>query len=358
MPKIVSVIGARPQFIKSAALSRSLRRHILEVSVHTGQHYDSEMSDVFFGELAIPHPDYNLGIGSESHGVQTARMLIGIEQILQTEQPDAVLVYGDTNSTLAGALAASKLCIPIMHVEAGLRSFNRAMPEEINRVLTDQLSTLLFAPSAVAVAHLRNEGITKGVREVGDIMLDVLTASVPLAVARSKVLDSLGLRRQSYYLCTIHRAENTDDRETLSRIFEGLRTLDRPVVMPLHPRTSKMLETWSIPTDGALRCIGPVGYLDMVSLQHSALAILTDSGGVQKEAYYVGVPCVTIRNETEWVETVETGWNVLCAAEAEAIRGAAIAQARFQGPRPPLYGSGRTSEEITRIVVEEIDAVN
>jgi len=351
MQTLVTVIGARPQFIKAAPLSRCLRGRLREVLVHTGQHYDAGMSDIFFDELAIPQPDYNLGIGSDSHGAQTGRMLAEIERVLDIEKPSQVLVYGDTNSTLAGALAAAKLHIPVIHVEAGLRSFNRDMPEEINRVLTDRLSTTLFAPSDVAVRNLRDEGIRDGVHEVGDIMLDAVNANVARAAECSRILAALGLSKKSYYLCTIHRAENTDDPVTLRAIFDGLASLDRDAIVPLHPRTARKLAESGIAPRGAVRAVDPVGYLDMLALQSSAAAILTDSGGVQKEAYYCGVPCVTIRRETEWVETVGTGWNVLCSADAETIRRAAAAQAQFDGPRPPLYGDGRASARISEIIV-------
>jgi UDP-N-acetylglucosamine 2-epimerase len=277
-------------------------------------------------------------------------MLMEIERVLNTEKPDAVLVYGDTNSTLAGALAAAKLHIPVAHVEAGLRSFNRAMPEEINRVVTDHLSAMLFAPSSVSVSQLADEGIRSGVHLVGDIMLDALLANAAVARQRSKILSNVGLSENAYCVCTIHRAENTDDEPRLRQIFEGLAQLDRPAVVPLHPRTKKMLESASIVPAPKVRTIAPLGYLDMLELQRCAAAVLTDSGGVQKEAYYLGVPCVTLRNETEWVETVASGWNVLCDADASSIRGAAIKQASFDGPRPPLYGEGGAAGRIGDIL--------
>jgi UDP-GlcNAc3NAcA epimerase len=352
MPRQVTIVGARPQFIKAAPLTRILRPPIKEVLVHTGQHYDSGMSDVFFDELRLKRPEYHLGISGGLHGEQTGRMLIEIERVLAAEKPDAVLVYGDTNSTLAGALAAAKLHIPVAHVEAGLRSFNRAMPEEINRVVTDHLATTLFAPSPVAVSQLANEGIRDGVHLVGDIMLDALLANAAAAREQSHVLEQLGVTEKGYYLCTIHRAENTDDEQRLRQIFEGLATLERPAVIPLHPRTKKMLEEASITPGGAVKALPPLGYFDMLELQRCAAAVLTDSGGVQKEAYYLGVPCVTLRNETEWVETIESGWNVLCNADAASIRDSAMAQASFNGPRPPLYGEGGAAEKIEAILTK------
>jgi UDP-N-acetylglucosamine 2-epimerase len=347
---LLTIVGARPQFIKLAPVSRALRQSgIREIIVHTGQHYDHGMSAIFFDELGIPEPDFNLGVGSGNHGHQTGEMLKKIEDVLLAEKPEWVVVYGDTNSTLAGALAASKLHVPVAHVEAGLRSFNRRMPEEINRVLTDHVSTLLFCPTETAVRNLAAEGITQGVHLVGDVMLDALLDSTERARERSTIFDRLGLVEKKYLLATVHRAENTDDPARLRGIMTALTQLaDRePVVFPVHPRTRKALEklgfdttppspremasspispgpsTVHRPPSSVLRpptseiglfFIAPLGYLDLVRLSASARVILTDSGGLQKEACWLGVPCVTLRDETEWVETVEKGWNILAGA--------------------------------------------
>ncbi|MBU1694866.1 MAG: UDP-N-acetylglucosamine 2-epimerase (non-hydrolyzing) [Verrucomicrobia bacterium] len=347
--KIVSVIGARPQFIKAAAVSRVLRERHTEILVHTGQHYDDNMSAVFFEELAIPEPDVNLGIGSGPQGTQTGAMLQAVEGILLREKPDWTLVYGDTNSTLAGALAAAKLNIPVAHVEAGLRSFNRKMPEEINRVLTDRLSSLLLCPSRTAVDNLAREGIRAGVLEVGDVMADALAFAVEQATGRSSVLERMNLKPGGYLLATIHRAGNTDDLARLTRLLSALDTLaeGEPVIFPVHPRTRRAMAALPPPRSAALRCIEPVGYLDMVMLEKSARLILTDSGGVQKEAYWLGVPCLTLREETEWVETVAADWNRVVGTSPETI----VSEARSFTPpaeRPALYGEGRAAGHCVR----------
>ncbi|MBN2002493.1 MAG: UDP-N-acetylglucosamine 2-epimerase (non-hydrolyzing) [Anaerolineae bacterium] len=349
--KIVSVVGARPQFIKAAPVSRVLRRTHTEMLVHTGQHYDDNMSAVFFAELDLPQPDINLNVGSASHGAQTAAMLAGIEQVLLTEKPDWVLVYGDTNSTLAGALAAAKLHIPVAHVEAGLRSFNRAMPEEINRVLTDHIADLLFCPSQTAVDNLAAEGITVGVHLVGDVMADALAYAAERAPTHSDILQRLGLAEKGFLLATVHRAENTDDPARLRAILDAFAALDELIVFPVHPRTrdriAKLESQLATPNSqfANLKSIDPVGYLDMVRLMQAARMILTDSGGIQKEAYWLGTPCITLRDETEWVETVQAGWNVLAGAETAritaAVRGFVLPQAH-----PALYGDGRVAERI------------
>ena len=338
--KIVSIVGARPQFIKAAALSRVLRERHREVLVHTGQHYDYEMSGIFFDGLELPPPDANLGVGSGSHAAQTGAMLKGVEDVLLAERPDYLLIYGDTNSTLAGALAASKLSVPVAHVEAGLRSFNRRMPEEINRVVADHLSDLLLCPSDTAVRNLADEGITRNVHLVGDVMLDVLNwAKQRLAAKPPEILGRLGLTKQRYLLATMHRSENTDDLARLSQILNAFNSLDEPVVFPVHPRAKKVISDARCRIEPHVRLINPVGYLDMVALAGAARLILTDSGGLQKEAYWLGVPCLTMRDETEWVETVEAGWNTLVGSDSAKILEAVHSFAP-NGSRPGLYGDG------------------
>ena len=352
---VLTVVGARPQFIKAAAVSRviSATDGVDELLVHTGQHYDPGLSDVFFDELAIPTPSHHLGIGSGSHGAQTGQMLSGIEEILLETMPDWVLVYGDTNSTLAGALAAAKLHIPIAHVEAGLRSFNRRMPEEINRVLTDHASTLLFTPTETADRHLAAEGIPPArIRRVGDVMFDVARFFSAKAERESTVLDQLGLEPESYVLATVHRAENTDNPDRLHVIFDALGELhaEYPVVLPLHPRTRAVLDrtgrmVWA---SERVRFVDPVGYLDMMQLEQNARLVATDSGGVQKEAYFAGTPCVTLRDETEWTELVDLGWNRLAPPT-----DVASVTAQFQtalsaelGAEATPYGDGNSAQRI------------
>jgi UDP-GlcNAc3NAcA epimerase len=352
MTKIVTVVGARPQFIKVAPVSRCLASWCKEVLVHTGQHYDPAMSDVFFEELGIAPPDYHLNVGSGPHGVQTGRMLEAIEGILLKENPQAVLVYGDTNSTLAGALAAAKLHIPLVHVEAGLRSFNRHMPEEINRVVTDHVSTWLFCPTGVAVGHLRSEGITQGVYTVGDVMIDAVMWASSQGLGDDSYLSQLCGAR--YALATVHRAENTDDLSRMREICRGLGALPIRVIWPVHPRSRKVLEAY--PELLALlgenvRLVEPCSFLEMVFLEKHAQIILTDSGGVQKEAHFFRVPCITLREESEWVETIETGWNVLVGADAAAIveqgsRALAIGPTKWT----PLYGDGQAASHISGIL--------
>lgn len=347
--KVLTVVGARPQFIKAAPVSRELRQVATEVLVHTGQHFDANMSDVFFEELGIPKPDYHLGIGGGSHGAMTGAMLASLEAVIQQEKPDWVMVYGDTNSTLAGGLAAAKLHVPVAHVEAGLRSFNRQMPEEINRVLTDHLSTMLFAPTETAVRHLASEGITRGVHQTGDVMLDATRLFLDRAEANRSRFDTLGLDAGSYVLATVHRAENTDDPVRLREILGAFGALAEPIVMPLHPRTRKQLDAFGLDLPGNVRAIDPVGYLDMLLLESRAKVILTDSGGVQKEACFLEVPCVTLRDETEWTETVEAGWNTLTGADAERILRALSVVRR---PDRPLaaFGDGQASQRIANIL--------
>jgi UDP-N-acetylglucosamine 2-epimerase len=342
--KIASVVGARPQFVKAAAVSRELRKRHVEVLIHTGQHYDHGMSGVFFETLEIPAPDVNLGVGSGLQGAQTGAMLEKIEAVLVSTRPDWVLVYGDTNSTLAAALAAAKLHIPVVHVEAGLRSLNRQMPEEINRVVADHLSSLLLCPSQTAVSRLASEGIHAGVHLVGDVMRDVLIWALPTANARtSAVLQRFGVRAGRYLLVTVHRMENTDDPLRLAGIVEALNAQPEPVVFPVHPRTRKVLEGGGeYQVAPHVHLSEPLDYFDMIALSQSARLILTDSGGLQKEAYWLGVPCITLRAETEWVETVQAGWNIVVGANADAIR-AAVRTFAPPGTRPELYGEGNVS---------------
>jgi UDP-GlcNAc3NAcA epimerase len=351
--KVVSVVGARPQFIKAALVSRELRKEHTEVLIHTGQHYDYLLSAVFFDELGIPEPDYNLEVGSASHGRQTGEMLIRIEETLLKERPNWVLVYGDTNSTLAGALAASKLHIPVAHVEAGLRSFNREMPEEINRVLTDHVSALLFCPTETAVRNLSREGITEGVHDVGDVMYDAVLYNIGIAEQRSCVLEKLELDSKGYLLSTIHRPQNTDRVANLRAILGAFNALDEIVVLPMHPRTRQTIERLNYALRPHVKVIEPVSYLDMLVLEKNARLILTDSGGVQKEAYFLGIPCVTLRKETEWVETVEDGWNVLVGAETERIM-AAICEFSPQGQPHQKFGNGQAFRRVIALLAMRI----
>lgn len=354
--KIVTVVGARPQFVKAAVLSRQLEKEYL---VHTGQHYDTNMSEVFFQEMEIPKPDINLEIGSGSHGKMTGLMLAGIEKVLQEQKPDALLTYGDTNSTLAAALAASKLNIPVAHVEAGLRSFYRAMPEEQNRIVADHLSTWLFCPTDTAVENLKTEGITQGVHQVGDVMLDAsLFYRDKMAAddSRTPVVDRFNLP-EDFYLLTLHRAENTDDPARLSAIVEALNSRpDIPGVLPLHPRTKKYLAQYGLVLGSHIKVIDPVGYFDMLELENRCRFIVTDSGGVQKEAYFFSKPCITLRDQTEWVETVKAGANTLCGADTEKIQKALDDVTTGIGlPQewPDLYGGGKAGRRIIDILTKE-----
>ena len=378
--KILTIIGARPQFIKAAPVSLAIAEHnrltphispLTEIIIHTGQHFDADMSDVFFKELNIPRPDYNLGINSASHGVMTGRMLEKIEEILTKEKPGWVLVYGDTNSTLAGALAAIKLHIPVAHVEAGLRSFNREMPEEHNRVLTDHCTDVLFCPTETAVNNLRNEGFTNIVNDgklvesidpslfaphaspltlnIGDTMYDAVLQFSEIAQRRSTILEDLGIKPKEYLLATIHRPYNTDIPGNLQNILSAFIEINEPIIFPVHPRTRQKLTGLPSHQLKNLQCISPVGYLDMLILEQNARAILTDSGGVQKEAYFFGVPCVTIRTETEWVETVGAGWNIVVGAEREKIVKA-VRCFKTDNPRPKFYGDGHAAEKIVDIL--------
>lgn len=332
--RLASIVGARPQFVKLAVVSRALRQLHEELIIHTGQHYDYTMSEQFFAQLALPTPDYHLGVGSGPHGAQTGRMLEALEEVFLRERLDWVVVYGDTNSTLAGALAAAKLHIPIAHVEAGLRSYNRTMPEEINRVLTDHLSDLLFCPTETARRQAQAEGLSQGVEVVGDVMYDMVLQTQPgLDACADELLPRLGVRPRAYALATLHRPANTDDPEAMKRIARALNRLEMPILFPVHPRTRACLERYEISWRSHVRLIEPVGYLEMLSLERAAYRILTDSGGVQKEAFFLKVPCITLREETEWPETVESGWNILVGSDEEAIL------TTFNRPEPADSGS-------------------
>ncbi len=350
--KILSVVGARPQFIKASLLSRELRKRHKEILVHTGQHYDFAMSRLFFEELEIARPDYNLGVGSGTQGSQTGKMLERIEQVLLKEKPSLVLIYGDTNSTLAGALAAAKLNIPVGHVEAGLRSYNRKMPEEVNRIVTDHLSDLLLCPTETAVSNLRSEGIEEGVYKTGDVMLDLLLAKVKGLKKKSKILAKLKTEPKKYYLATLHRPNNVDNLKNLRNILEALNKLDFPVIFPVHPRTKKNIEKIDkkrINCYTNIHFTSPASYLEMLLLEKGARLILTDSGGVQKEAYFLRIPCLTLRKETEWIETVEDGWNLLVGQDKKKI----IAGAKtFKPPQKQefSFGRGKAVQKICKIV--------
>ncbi len=362
---IITVLGARPQFIKAASVSRALRalgpeEGITETIVHTGQHYDQNMSAIFFEELKIPEPAVNLGVGSGPHGWQTGQMLARVESVFLEKWPDLVIVYGDTNSTLAGALAAAKLHIPVAHMEAGVRSFNKSIPEEINRLVVDNIADLLYCPSAKAVSFLADEGITKGVHDVGDILYESILFNTRIAQERSTIFSRLADERgdvpldDGYYMATIHRPDNTEPAR-LAGILEALASLDHPVVMPLHPRTSKTISERQIALDETrIIVLDPVSYLDSLALESGARVILTDSGGMQKESYYCGVPCVTFRHDTEWWETVELGWNILAGADPVVIRDAVDRHLAAQRePRDEhLYGDGNTTEKIVTSIFD------
>ncbi len=357
--KLISVVGARPQFIKAAILSEALREmpDVHEHIIHTGQHYDPRMSQVFFDELGLAEPSWNLSVGSASHGVQTGRMLAGIEEILLGQGADALLIYGDTNSTLAGALAAVKLHIPVVHLEAGLRSFNRQMPEEINRVVADRVSSLLLCPTSAAVRNLAAEGIRDGVHLIGDVMYDCLERFDAAAPFTQTLQDTYGLRRREYVLMTCHRAENTDSQARLAEIVGAANQVAGtfPVLFIVHPRTRKAMAALDVTVHANLRMTEPVSYLEMLALEREAALVLTDSGGVQKEAFFFRVPCVTMRDETEWVETVESGANRLAGADANRIVEAAQAQLNRTEPLPEAgeyYGAGRASERAAKLIAE------
>ncbi|WP_165998014.1 UDP-N-acetylglucosamine 2-epimerase (non-hydrolyzing) [Bacillus sp. Cs-700] len=348
--KIITVLGARPQFIKAAPVSRELRKVHTELIIHTGQHYDANMSDIFFEELEIPKPDFHLGVGSGNHGKQTGEMLTKIEEILVDEKPDYLLVYGDTNSTLAGSLAASKLHIPVIHIEAGLRSFNKKMPEEINRIMTDHVSDLLFCPTKTAVKNLENENILENVFNVGDVMYDAVDYNRNLAQEKSVVLNSHELTSKEYFLITIHRAENTDDKAKMKNILEALKRISEPKVWPIHPRTRQVIERFGFSLEAIpnLKVIEPVGYLDMLTLENHSKKILTDSGGVQKEAYFMKVPCITMREQTEWVETLEDNANILVGSNKEKIIEAVYREVYPEYKK--LFGDGHAASKIVAVL--------
>jgi len=352
--RIATVIGNRPQFVKAAAVSPHLRAEHEELLVHTGQHYDDELSTIFVSELAVPRPELELGLGGGTNSDQTARMLSALGELLRDEAPDAVLVYGDTNSTLAGALAAAQAQIPVAHVEAGMRSFDRTMPEELNRVLTDHLASLLLAPSQGAVDNLERESVAGEVQLVGDVMVDIAQLLAPRAREDDGPLREAGVRPGEYLLATAHRAGNVDDRERLELLVELLLGVEQPVVLPLHPRTRARLQAAGLLDRLAAGTIvlAPLGYLAFTSLLTQARAVLTDSGGVQKEAYLAGVPCVTLRDSTEWLETVECGWNVLVDLDAAAARAAL--ERPVPAPRPELYGDGHAGERVVAALVASL----
>lgn len=345
--KFVSVVGARPEFIQATPVSRALRKHHQELLVHTGQHYDYKMSQTFFDELGIPAPNHNLEVGSGSHAGQTAEILVRFEEIVLKENPDLIIIRGDTNSTLAGALVASKLHIPVVHIEAGERSYDRRMPEEINRLVADQLSSAYFCVSQTAVKQLAREGITENVFWVGDVMLDANLANRPLARQKSTVLSTLGLDSGSFGLVTVHRAANTDDPARLTNIVTALSQVDETVVFPVHPRTRGALEKLDVQFADNVRVIEPVGYYDMMMLEENARIIATDSGGVQREAYFMKKPCITLRDETEWTETVHVGWNKLVGVDVDAILHE---WKTFSPPaeQPPIFGDGKAGEKIAQ----------
>lgn len=348
---VLHIFGARPQFVKSAMLAKAWRGKCEQLFLHTGQHYSATLSDTFLTDLGMPAPDINLGVGSASPAIQTARMMTGIETYIQKKTPDCVIVYGDTNSTLAGALTASKMDIPLVHIEAGLRSYNRAMPEEINRIVTDHVSDLLFCPTKTAQENLEKEGITQGVFLSGDVMADALEFYRNKLTDKESLLNKYALKEKDFLLLTIHRQGNADSRENLNEIIAGLKEIPETILFPIHPRTKKMLKAFQLELPGNVKVIPPLEYTKMLILEQAASLILTDSGGIQKEAYLTGTPCITLRDETEWVETVQVGWNILVGANREKI---VLAYNNFHPAekRPPLFGNYHAAELIAEKTVE------
>lgn len=357
MKKILTIAGTRPQLVKIGAVSRVLRESFEEVLVNTGQHYDYNMAGVFFEELNIPKPNYDLGIGSDTHGRQTGRMMIAVEEIVEKEQPDAIIVYGDTNSTLAGAIVASKLHIPLIHIEAGLRSYNKEMPEEINRIMTDHVSTLLFVPTDLAVANLAKEGITEGIHQVGDVMYDAVLYNMETAERKHSLAD-YNLISREYVLGTIHRPDNTDNIERLEAILTAFSTLEEKVYLPLHPRTKSKIASFGLnpilEQAKNIEIVEPISYLEMLLLEKHAKAIVTDSGGIQKEAYFAKVPCITLRDQTEWLETIETGWNQLVnPLEVNLVEK--LSNLKKGQPIDDLYGDGQAAKKIVAVLKAYFD---
>ena len=351
MEKIITIIGARHQFIKCAPVSKHLANHFKEILVHTGQHYDKNMSRLFFKELGIKKPDYNLNVGSGSHALQTASMMIKLEKVIKKNNPDLILVYGDTNSTLAGSLVGAKLNIPIAHVEAGLRSYNRSMPEELNRICTDHYSEILFCPSKVAVNNLKSEGITKNVFLVGDVMKDAVLQNLK-STNYKEIRKKYNLKAdEKYYFFTLHRQENTDDIKKLSKIFKMLGLVKLKIIFPIHPRTKKIIKHNLIKIPKNVIIIEPVGYLESLTLQKNAQIVITDSGGMQKEASFLGVPCITLRDETEWIETIQKGYNTLVGANFKKFK---MALEKYSAKKKlssnMLYGDGKAAEKIVTIL--------
>lgn len=354
--RVLSCVGARPQFIKAAVVSAELaRRGIDEILTHTGQHYDFEMSGIFFEELAVPKPRYELGVGSAGHGAQTGEMMRRLEPVVVQESPDWLLVYGDTNSTLAGALVGAKLHIPVAHVEAGLRSFNRSMPEEINRIVADHVADALFVPNERAASQLAAEGISRGVRVVGDVMADLAGAVAARLPERPPVLERFGLSPYTYAVATIHRASNTDDAQTFARLIEGLRGADMPIVFPVHPRTRGIAARHRVGEGDRIAVVPPVSYREMIALMSRARVVFTDSGGMQKEAYVLHVPCVTLRDDTEWVETLDDGWNVLTGSNPAKI--ARAAHRSRPARQTPHYGNGDAASRIASALLDSVQGL-
>jgi len=353
MKKIITVVGARPQFIKAAPFSRVIRKYYKELLIHTGQHYDSNMSEIFFSQLDIPQPDLNLNVGSGRHGLQTANMIIELEKVFLKERPSLIVIYGDTNSTLAASIAASKIHIPVAHIEAGLRNYDLAIPEEVNRVVADKLSQFLFVPTKTAINNLNAEGITKGIYLTGDVMVDALHYGLKIAQSNSKVLSELNIESKKYCLATIHRAENTNDVEKLKQIVSALGSFDEPVIFPIHPRTRKVIEENDILLSKNIKLIPSKGYLDFITLEANARIIVTDSGGVQKEAYCLKTPCITIFPSTSWVETVDDGWNKLADANIKSILEVYNSQYNLSVYNEH-FGDGHAAEKIVEIIRRNI----